>query len=234
FNIGYQRDDLEGQKGNSTNRTVGAVNASFEASEKLNISASYSNFTTFTNVKLDQFEVINDDNLLDDELDTLDYKQLSQKASLNINYVLSKNESLQQKVRFNYSLADVTNEQGGAVRIGDASTFHNIRTSYLLGFPKPQMDMTASLSLTRNTIGREDATTWGPTLGVNKRFIENKLNTSFTGSYNNSKSISRNVNVTSLRAMANYTWKEKHNFNLNTIQTFKSIPTGNINELTLT
>ncbi|MCX2682101.1 hypothetical protein OOZ15_19280, partial [Galbibacter sp. EGI 63066] len=32
FNIGYQRDDLEGQKGNSTNRTVGAVNASFEAS----------------------------------------------------------------------------------------------------------------------------------------------------------------------------------------------------------
>lgn len=234
FNIGYQRDDLEDQKGNNTNRTVGAVNASFDASEKLNISASYSNFTTFTNAKLNQFETINDDNLLDDDLDTLDYKQLSQNANLNINYILSKKENLQQKVMLNYSLADVTNEQGGMVRIGDASTFHNIRTSYLLGFPEHRMNITTALNVTRNTIGRDDATTWGPTMGVNKRFFENTLNTSLMASYNSSKGISSNTNVTSLRARAGYVLKENHNFNLSATQVFKSLATGNSSDLTIT
>lgn len=234
FNIGYQRDDLEKQKEQATSRTVGAVNLNFTASEKLSVTASYSNFSTFTNAKVNQFDVINDDNLLDNVSDALDYKQLSQNANIGINYVISKEEDKQQKLSLNYALADVSNEQGGIVRIGDASTFHNVNTSYTIGFPKKNMNITAAINGTVNTIGREDATTWGPTVSVNKKFFDKKLNTGFAASYNTSEHQSGTTSITNFRANASYVYLEKHNFNLNAIQLFKALPSGNNQELTIT
>ncbi|MDG3584228.1 hypothetical protein OSR52_17755, partial [Galbibacter sp. CMA-7] len=96
FNVGYQRDDLNNKKDNATSRMVGSVNATANVNERLSITGSYSNFRTFTNVKVNQFDNINDDSLLDNNLDTLDYKQLSQTAMLGINYVISQKENLQQ------------------------------------------------------------------------------------------------------------------------------------------
>ena len=67
FNVGYQRDDLNNTKVNETSRTVGAVNASWMLSKKVNVTANYSNFTTFTNIKPNQFDEINDADLVDEE-----------------------------------------------------------------------------------------------------------------------------------------------------------------------
>ncbi len=234
FNIGYQRDDLENQKEQATNRTVGAINATYNASEKLTITAMYSNFSTFTNARVNQFEDINDDNLLDNADEQFDYKQLSQNANVNVNYIIAKKENIRQNLNLNYALADVVNEQGGFVRIGDASTFHNANASYTLGFPKKSMNITAAFNGTINSIGREDATTWGPTLSLNKKFLDNKLNTNFGASYNTSDNQSGSTSVTNFKANATYVYKEKHNFNLNAIQLFKSLPSGSNQELTIT
>ena len=234
FNIGYQRDDLENQKKQATSRTVGAINATYNASEKLTITGMYSNFSTFTNARVNQFDVINDDNLLDNVSDELDYKQLAQNANVNVNYAISKKENLQQNINFNYALADVANEQGGNVRIGDASTFHNVNAAYTMGFPKKNLNITTAINGTVNSIGREDATTWGPTLSINKKFLENKLNTGFAVSYNTSDNQSGSTSVTNFRANASYVYKEKHNFNLNAIQLFKALLTESNQELTIT
>ncbi|MER3373696.1 MAG: hypothetical protein RIM83_03580 [Allomuricauda sp.] len=234
FNIGYQRDDLKNQKERAMNRTVGSLNATYNASELLTITGSYSNFTTFTNSKVDQFEVINDDNLLDDAYDVLDYKQLSQNANINLNYILSKKEELQQNLNVNYALADVSNSEDGVVRIGNASTFHNGNVAYTLGFPNKGMNVTAALNGTLNTVGTENASTWGPTLNVNNKFLENTLNTNFGVSHNTSNSKTAKTSVTNLRASLSYVLKEKHNFHLNVIQLFKSLSTENRNELTIT
>ena len=234
FSIGYQRDDLENQKEQATNRTVGAVNATYNASEKLTITAMYSNFSTFTNARVNQFDNINDDNLLDNAAELFDYKQLSQNANINANYVIVKKENIRQNLNVNYALADVVNEQGGIVRIGDASTFHNANASYTLGFPKKSMNITAAFNGTINTIGRENATTFGPTLSFNKKLLNNKLNTNFGASYNTSDDQSGSTSVTNFKANATYAYKEKHNFNLNTIQLFKSLPSRSNQELTIT
>jgi len=234
FNVGYQRDDLENQKEQATNRTVGAVNATYTASERLTISGMYSNFSTFTNARVNQFDNINDDNLLDNAQEQFDYRQLSQNANLNVNYVIAKNADVQKNLNLNYALADVVNEQGGITRIGDASTFHNANASYNWGFPKKSLNITASLNGTLNTIGREDATTWGPTLNASKKFFDNKLNTNFGASYNTSNNASGSTNITNFRANLNYIYKEKHSFNLNVIQLFRSVPSGNSNEFTAT
>lgn len=237
FNIGYQRDDLNNQKDNATNRMVGAVNASAAINDRLSITGSYSNFTTYTNIKVNQFDHINDDNLLDNDLDTLDYKQLSQNANLGINYILSKKEKLQQVINMNYNVSDVANEQNGIVRVGDASIFHNMNLAYTATLPKQQLNITTALNGTYNTIGTENATTWGPTLGINKRFFENRLSTGLSSSYNVTNNKTYNISIANIRVNASYILLKQHNFNLSVIQLFRSSvqpDTDGLKELTAT
>lgn len=235
LNVGFQRDDLENQKSNKTSRVVGSVNASIAATEKLNITGSYSNFQTYTNIRLNQFDIINDNTNLDNITDTLNYRQLSQAANLNINYFLKKTKENNQSLNFNYSFNDVANEQGGIVRIGNASTFHNLNSSYSLSFPQKKMNMRLGVNFTLNTIGRDDAVTWGPMLNITKRLLEDKLNTGLGFYYSNSKNKGSSSNIMNLRANLNYILLQKHNFTLSGVQLFRSsVNTPSLNELTVT
>ncbi|MEM9686942.1 MAG: hypothetical protein AAF934_08485, partial [Bacteroidota bacterium] len=222
INIGYQRDDLKNQKSNATNRFVGAINAAFTPSDRLNIIGSYSNFQTFTNIKPDQFDIINDDNLLDDDIEDLNYRQLSQSATLGITYVLSRNEDINQNLSFNYALNDVANEQGGIVRIGDASTFHNLATGYTLAFPKTKLTLNSGANLTYNTIGTENAVTWGPNASIGKRFFENTLGTRLGLSYNTAQSSAGKTQIANIRLSLNYKLLDHHHFNASVVQLFRS------------
>ena len=234
FNVGYQRDDLANQKETSTNRTVGSLNASYVLSKKVNISGSYSNFTTFTNNRLNQFDNINDDSLLDNQDEQFNYKQLSQNANVNVAYILENSKSKRQNLNVNYSLATVANEENGVVRIGNGSTFHNFNTSYTIGLPNRKMNITSALNTTYNTIGREEAYTWGPTISLNKKLFKDKLNTTFSTSYNKNKSEQSESSAANLRFNANYVYKEKHNFNINAIQLFRNNISKNTQDLTVT
>src|SRR5690606_16413627 len=81
----------------------------------------------------------------------------------------------------------------------------------------------------------EDATTWGPTLGVGKRFFDKKMNTRLAASYNESESTAGKSTVTNLRGSVSYLLMEKHNFNLNMIQLFRNGGTSaDIREFTAT
>lgn len=234
FNIGYQRDDLASQKETNTNRTVGSINATYALNKKINITGSYSNFSTYTNNKLDQFDIINDDNLLDDEQERFNYKQLSQNANVSVSYIIENTKNKRQNLNTNYSLATAANAENGIVRIGNGSTFHNINTSYTLGLPLRKMNITSALNTTYNTIGRDESYTWGPTLAVNKKFLKDKLNATFSTSYNQNKNKEDKTSATNLRANANYIYKEKHNFNLSAIQLFRSNKLKNTQDLTVT
>ncbi|SHI33861.1 hypothetical protein [Aquimarina spongiae] len=235
INIGYQRDDLDNLKANNTNRFVGSANATLAVSERLNLVGSYSNFTTFTNIKPNQFDDINDADLIDEQIENLDYRQLSQTSTLTVNYVLSNKKKSKQNLNVNYSLNDVANEQGGIVRLGDASTFHNLNVGHTINFSETSFTITSAFNGTYNTIGREESFTWGPTVSLGKRFFQKTLNTRFSTGYNSSNSRASTVNVVNLRASATYTLKERHNFNLNAIQLFRDRGDDNLlSELTAT
>ncbi len=234
-NIGYQRDDLDNLKANNTNRTVGSLNATLTVSKRLNIAGSYSNFSTFTNIKPNQFDDINDGDLLDEQIENLDYRQLSQTATVTVSYVLSNKKNSRQNLTTNYSLNDVANEQGGVVRLGDASTFHNMNIGHTIDFSERNLNISTSVNGTYNTIGREESTTWGPTVSVGKRYFEKTLNTRLSVGYNSSNSKTSQTNVTNLRGAITYTLKEQHNFSLNAIQLFRNGGNnGNLSEFTAT
>ncbi|PHN99564.1 hypothetical protein CSC82_33360, partial [Rhodobacteraceae bacterium 4F10] len=202
--------------------------------KKVNITGSYSNFSTYTNNKLDQFEIINDDNLLDNQAERFNYKQLSQNANVNVSYILENSKNRRQNLNTNYSLATVANAENGIVRIGNGSTFHNFNTSYTLGLPQRKINITSALNTTYNTIGRDEAYTWGPTVAVNKKFLKDKLNTTFSTSYNQNNSKTNKTSATNFRLNTNYVYREKHNFNLSAIQLFRNTSLKNTQDLTVT
>ncbi|WP_271783727.1 hypothetical protein [Aquimarina algiphila] len=235
LNIGYQRDNLNNAKANSTNRTIGSINAQATLSERLSLTGSFSNFTTYTNTRPNQFDDVNDADVLDEQVEELNYRQLSRNATVSMNYILSNKKTSIQNLAVNYVLNDVANEQDGNVRIGDVSSFHNLSCAHSINIPKNNISISTAINATYNTVGREESTTWGPTLSIGKRFFNKTLTSRLGGSYNQSSGISGNSKITNFRLNLGYVAFEKHNFSLNAIQLFKSVDQkDNFNEFTVT
>ncbi len=234
-NLGLQRDDLEDQKSSETSRTVGSVNASYNAGEKLNFSASYSNFQTFANVK-DQFDFINEVSQFDN-VDTLDFKQVSESANFNTLWNIANDEQKSQSFNLNLSFQNAYDMKGGLVRKGSSSQFYNGSLSYSHSLNKIGLGINSSFNYSYNTIGSTDNTTaMGPFVTLNKKFLEQKLRTSLGVGYNTSAANGeRQASVTNIRANASYVFKKKHNFNLTLINLMKSTATqSGIREFTTT
>lgn len=235
FNIGYQRDNLENQKTQATSRFVGAANATLKASNAVTISGSYSNFSTHTNRSLNQFDDINDSDLTDEDLEALNYKQLSQNANVNVNWILTEGNKNTQNINLNYSLASSANEQAGIISVGQANNFHNANAVYTLGLLKHNLNISTSLNYNYSDIGRDDSDAYGGALDVSKKFFEGVLNASFGTTYNTSSNADTKSDVLNFRVNASLVVAEKNNFNLNAVQLFRST-TGqdNLSEITVT
>ncbi|WP_245905362.1 hypothetical protein [Gelidibacter algens] len=235
FDIGYQRDNLDNQKAQATNRFVGALNATLRATNKITITGSYSNFSTHTNQRLNQFDAINDNDLTDDALQALEFKQLSQNANANLNWVLKEGELNSQNINLNYSLASSANEQAGIIRVGQANNFHNANAVYTIGFPKNSLNISTSLNYNYSDIGRDDSNAYGGGLDINKKLFGNKLNTTFGVAYNTNNNKENITNVLNFRVNGSMLVAEKHHFSLNAIQLFRSITAQDaLNEITVT
>lgn len=234
--IGRQIDNLNEQKLKRTSRWVGSINANLKASDKLMITGSYSNFTMFTNKQLNQFTNINQNPLLlQQPKDSIDYKQIAQNTNLNINYIISQKKHLSQSLNLNYSLNDMVNKENDIVRRGGISRFHNIAATYALGFPEKKMSIGVSANYTHIYAASKVSTTFGPAVSVNKSFLEDKLQTSFGASYNQSSSTNTQSSIINIRAGANYSPWQKHQFNANVIQMLRnSNQQTKLNEMTAT
>ena len=235
FNVGYQRDNLENQKTQATSKIVGAINATLKATDKITITGAYSNFSTHTNKSLNQFDDVNDSDLTDEDLEALNFKQLSQNANINVNWILAEGDTNSQNVSLNYSLASSANEQNGIISVGQANNFHNANTVYTIGFPKKDLNISSSFNYNYSDIGREDSNAYGGALNISKKFFEKKLNSTFGVTYNTNNNKDLKSDVLIFRVNASTIIAEKHNFSLNAIQLFRSVTNQEaLNEITIT
>lgn len=225
---GYQRDNLDYKKKQTSIRLVGNINVSAKLSEKLNISGSYSNFTSTTNRRLNQFDYINMPNM--NPADTLNYRQLSQNGNINANYIFGKDKN--QNLNFNYSIAGQANEQGGIIRKGQASTIQNYNLSHNISFSSLQMSVSTSANYTNNKVGREISDIWGGSISLTKKFFENKLSSNFTSLYNFTNDEIKNT-ILGFKLGCNYTLFEKHNFSFYSMQMFRKSSKENLSDLTI-
>ncbi len=214
-NIGLQQDNLDGDKVSTMERTVGSLNVGYAASERLNFNASYSNFTTFTNIR-SQFVDINQLTPYDN-LDTLNFTQISQNASLNTNYILANSETKSQNLNVNLIFQDASDEQGG-VEQSSGNQFYMANAAYSLSLVPRNLTITGAFNYNKNKSQGANSTTLGPTLAVNKSLMERKMRLGISSSWNESFTNGEQINrVINVRGNGSYTIKKKHNLNLSLV-----------------
>ncbi len=233
-NAGLQRDDLKNEKESQSNRIVSSLNANVKASDKITIGATYSNFQSYTNIR-SVFDEINETNPVQN-LDTLDFKQVSQNASLQLGYVVSQTKQKQQNLGINFSYQTTKDEQGTAAETNTKTDFYNLGTNYTIAYPEMALTINGAVNATYNTIQGNEALTYGPTVSVNKQFFDKKLRTGFSASYNESLNNGDSQgNVMSYRANAGYVYKEQHNLSLSALSLFRNTSgISNAHDVTVT
>jgi hypothetical protein len=234
-NVGYQRDNLDGNKSGSTSRAIASANVSYTPSEKISTTFNYSNFQTFMRIR-PQFRVINQlDNF--QNMDTLDYTQVSQNVNASMIYTLQQTKELARTVTFDLSFQETADKQGGVVRMGNGSQFYNASVMYsTLQIPRGY-NFSGAFNITYNTIGRNDFITLGPTLGFNTKLFKQKMSAGTSVSYNASKNEnSWEGSVLNIRANALYKVLKSHTLNLmilNQLRRSPERPTTNDTTITI-
>lgn len=217
-NIGVQRNNLNEQKIATMRRFIGAVNLSYAPSAKWNLSGSYSNFQTFTRIR-SQFEKINQLTPYDN-LDTLNYVQLTQSANLSTNYLIGniQDQRKRQSINMAVTYQVVGDSYGSSQNIGMGTVFYNGSLSYQYFIVPKNLNFTTTLNTNINKLGFTKILMLGPTLGITKTAFENKLRSSISTSWNKSFSEGiANARVLNVRLTESYTFLKKHNFNLSLV-----------------
>ena len=225
-NVGTQRNNLRDSELSSTSRLVGAVNLAYAASERLNTTLSYSNFTTFTNARL-PFELINNVTQYD-LLDTLNYRQISQNATLGMFYLLGNTEKQKQNLSLNLSAQNSADEQNGVAQ-GTGTNFYNGNASWSMQLIPQATSFTAAFNASQSAAAEIETLTFGPTAAVSQSFFKKQFKTTLSLSYNQTQAAGVVLNkVLNSRFNGAYVFKDKHNFNLSFVFLNRGVSSGNL------
>ncbi len=214
-NIGSQRDDINGTKSASNTRAIGSFNLNYMPSTKFVSSFSYSNFKTFMAVK-PQFQslttIINTPNL-----DTLNFKQISESMNLNMNFGLKNDNSSNQNLNVNLSYQNANNIQGGVVQELAGAKIYNGTASYSLLLVPQNLNFNLVYSYNLNTLGGVNSSVYGPTIAMGAKLLKQKMNVNLSASVNKIASSAGGVdyNILNNRINASYNLgKSSFQFNL--------------------
>jgi hypothetical protein len=212
---GTQRDNLDKSKVSTMRRMVSSVNIGYTASEKLNLTASYSNFQTYTNIR-SQFVNINQLTPYDN-LDTLNYTQISQNATAMVMYSFGSSKEKRQSVNLALTFQDAADKQGDVPQ-NSGVRFYNANAAYALNLVPQNVTVSVALNGTLNEGAGYETKTVGPTASVSKSFLDRRLRTTLSSSYNTTYNNSQRVNtIVNGRVNAGYSIQKKHNFNLSCV-----------------
>ena len=212
---GTQRDNLDRSKISTLRRFVGSVNLNYVPSEKLNVSASYSSFQTFTNIR-SQFVNINQLTPYDN-LDTLNFTQISRNATVTTMYAIGTNKSRRQSLNVNLSYQGTADKQGG-VEQNSGSKFYNANVGYAMNLVPQNMAVTVSFNATVNDGAGFSTRTSGPIAAVNKSFFQKKVRATLSSTYNNTYNGSQKINtIMNVRLGGNVSIRKKHNINISLV-----------------
>ena len=209
---GVQRDDLMGQKQEHNKRFVGSAQVGFTPSEALSASVSLSSFQSYRNLK-SSFDYINARTPYDN-LDTLQFTQLSHSLDADINWRLKQSEAQTQTLSANLSYQEAADRQGRYIQPGQLTRFMNLGTSYSLDLSALDLTLTGGFNVSNNYADRKAVLTLGPSLSLAKRLLKKQLSTGLSLSYNETQEAGhRLAQVYNLRATAGYRFWGKHGLN---------------------
>jgi hypothetical protein len=212
---GTQRDNLDKSKVSTMRRTVGSINVNYVPSEKLNVSLSYSTFQTFTNIRSKFIDI----NQLTpyDNLDTLNYTQISKSANAMVMYTIGTRKDRRQNVNLNLSIQNAMDKQGGETQ-NSGNRFYTLNLAYALAITPQNVTLSVAMNGNVNESPMINTKTWGPTASISKTFFDRKLRATVSSSYNNAYANSQRVNtILNGRINGSYSIMKKHHLNLSLV-----------------
>lgn len=227
-NAGVQRNNLDATRESTTRRFVGAGNMNFNISERWNMTLNYSNFSTYTNMKP------REDPFFRDNMDSLNFYQVTNQAGGSVNYVFGKKETPGNLMLFtSYQKA---NDAGSS----DGADFFTANASYS---KLVKSDLTVSVLYNMNSSESADLKSFyhGPGITLSRVFKEKNIRASVNSTYNRnlmngikgSPVLSTGLN---LGWMAGKQEQGRHNItsNISWVQRFRSALQGSRREITAT
>lgn len=218
FSTGLQRDDLVNSGTSNLNRMVVSASMSFKPLEKMDMSLNYSNFQSYTFIR-SPFDRINQTTPFDN-LDTLNFTQLSQNSSVNMSYNLKQDKAGSQTVNMNINFMESANErnQGGS----QATQFVNTSTNYAWAITEKKLNLSFGFNYSLN-LGQSSNVTWGPILSATKQLFDKKVAANAALSYNRNKTEGILSQVVNMSVGGNTKIKEKHNITANLALQYRSV-----------
>lgn len=99
--LGWQRDDLRSSKASRMNRFVGSAFINYRIDERFALTASYSNFTMYTQMK--PVDLSRPDEPMVQDPDTISYRQISQQATFGFDFHTAPYARYRQNGGFEFS-----------------------------------------------------------------------------------------------------------------------------------
>lgn len=219
--LGLQRNNLHNDQLSSMRRGVGSLTIGYVPHQKLNINGSYSNFQTYTHVRL-PFERINQLTPYDN-LDTLDFTQISQNANLAVGYLLKSTESRRHHLNTNVSFQTTSDQQQQTA----GTNFYNFNTIYNYHIVPRGIRLSLGFNGSRGATGKQTTVMYGPTVALQKQGPEKKMVNTLSYSWNLAQANQVSVNrVHSLRFSSTYALLKKHRFSLSAVGINREDMTG--------
>lgn len=185
-NTGVQRNNLANNKLNTTKRWVGALNASYAINRNWNVSAAFSNFSTFTRQRPQT------DPFYKNTLDTFNVFQVSQSAMANVLYNFGKG-NFKQSVTLSGNYQVSGQKQGN---VSDPGIFantslvntpaivKNVNCGYTLMFQPTKLSVSLIGNVNQSVLPELQTIYAGPSITVGKSFYKNLLRINFGSTYN--------------------------------------------------
>lgn len=213
---GLQRDDLNNAKAEKNRRVVGSIDLNYTPTERLNASLSASTFQGHRNLK-STFDYINAQTPYDN-LDTLNYTQISNNIDFNLNWITRQTEVRSDQFGFNVSFQEAADKQGQYILPGNLTRFLNISTSYGMSFIPQNVNINWGFNATNNYSSMLNMLTVGPIVSVSWRTLKNTLTTSlsFSGNrtYQEKKAL---ADIYNARFSAGYRFWKRHSLQFSII-----------------
>ena len=235
FSMGIQGDNVDKTRVSTMRRIVSAINISYLPSQRLNLSGSWSTFQTYTNIR-SQFESINQLTPYEN-LDTLNFTQISRNASFSGMYVLPASDYKKQSLNLNISWQEAADTPGGT-GTPSRTRFYSLNAGYAMTLPEKN----TSLALTFNATATQSLFIYtrmmGPNASVTRSFLGRRLRTTLSSSWN--KTYANGTNTSSIingRLNNVISIRNKHHVNASMVFISRSMSeraSSNVNEFTAT
>jgi hypothetical protein len=208
---GYQRDNLEAQKTNTSKRAIFSSNASATLTKRLTLGLNFSNVQSFVHIK-DIYDQVTETNEYQN-IDTLRFTQLNLMSSMNVNYVVKSTQQQRQNLNVGFSYQEASEQQNDDARFVGNRIYNSV-ASYQFSLIPTRLNISGTVNHNHNSMPQTDLDVLSYNLSVQKSFWEQfkaALIGTYSHSFNNLGSI---ANITNLRFTGGYTLLKRHSFSL--------------------